>query len=238
MSDVVLNGSLVDSEEFTSNEDLFHPINISPQSATNKHGTESSANPTLGAAAGDTDNENTGVDADLANAEALLDAALLDDYSGDEDGDDSLDNDEDRDNGPNDNQDRDDDLDSDRDNETLEVIAVGITADEMDIDEGIKTPRLPHDGCRTVARSFQAGCVWARNDWSCAYDTVFMAFFTIYWQSSASWRGDWKRQSPEWTVQLSDRFDLLLEASNSPNHSPKTLSEWFSSLRDQFCDQL
>ena len=162
MSDVVLNGSLVDSEEFTSNEDLFHPINISPQSAINKHGTEPSANPTLGA------------------------AALLDDYSGDEDGDDSLNNDEDRDNGPNDNQDRDDDLDSDRDNETLEVIAVGITADEMDIDEGIKMPRLPHDGCRTVARSFQAGCVWARNDWSCAYDTVFMAFFTIYWQSSAS----------------------------------------------------
>ena len=75
MSDVVLNGSLVDSEEFTGNEDLFHPINISPQSTTNKHGTEPSANPTLGAAAGDTDNENTGVDADLANAEALLDAA-------------------------------------------------------------------------------------------------------------------------------------------------------------------
>ena len=39
-------------------------------------------------------------------------------------------------------------------------------------------------------------------------------------------------------MRLSDRFDLLLEASNSPNHSPKTLSEWFSSLRDQFRDQL
>ena len=65
-----------------------------------------------------------------------------------------------------------------------------------------------------------------------------MAFFTIYWQSSASWRGDWKQQSPEWTVRLADCFNLLLEVSNSPDYSPKILSEWFSSLRDQLRDQL
>ena len=228
MSDVlVLNSSLVDSEKFTGNEGLFHPIDIPPQSATNKCGIEPSTKTTLRAAVGDTDDASAGVDANFADVEALLDAALLDDYSSDEDRDDGLDDDQDGDNSLND----------DQDNEAPEATAASEVADKMDVDEEIKTPRLPYDRCRTVAQ-FQAGCVWTRDDWSCAYDAVFMAFFTIYWQSSASWRGNWKQRSPEWTVRLSDRFDLLLDASNSPNHSPKTLSEWFSSLRDQFRDQL
>jgi len=75
-------------------------------------------------------------------------------------------------------------------------------------------------------------------DWSCAYDVVFMVFFIIYWQSSSSWRDDWRSQSPEWTARLADHFEFLLEALNSPEHSPEGLSRLFSSLRDQFRDQL
>ena len=157
-------------------------------------------------------------DIDDNTEEALLDAVSLDAYSDDGD----------TDNSPE---------DEDEGDEVFEVAAVGATADKMDVDKGIKTPGLPYEGYEKAVL-FQAGCVWTRNDWSCAYDVAFMVFFIIYSQSSVSWRGDWKQQSPEWTVRLADRFDLLLEASTSPDHSPETLSEWFSSLRDQLRDQL
>jgi len=189
------------------NEGLFSPIDPSP-SATNQYSTGPSTNFVLGAAVGDVDDDT----------EALLDAVSLDAYSDDGD----------TDNSPE---------DEDEGDEVFEVAAVGATAEKMDVDKGIKTPRLPYEGYEKAV-PFRAGCVWTRNDWSCAYDVAFMAFFAIYSQSSVSWRGDWKQQSPEWTARLADRFDLLLEASTSPDHSPETLSEWFSSLRDQLRDQL
>ena len=65
-----------------------------------------------------------------------------------------------------------------------------------------------------------------------------MVFFTIYWQSSPGWRSDWRQQSPEWTIQLADHFDFLLEALDSPEYSPERLSMLFSCLRDQLRDHL
>jgi hypothetical protein len=150
--------------------------------------------------------------------EAQLDGELLDDCLEDEN-------------------DSDHSEDGDQDSEVIEAMAVGVAADGMDVDEGVRTPRLHREACET-ALPFQAGCVWTREDWSCAYDAVFMAFFSIYWQSSPGWRGDWRRQSPEWTMQLADNFDLLLEALNSLEHTPESLSMLFSHFRDQFRDQL
>ena len=207
----------VDSEESASNEDLFNDPNPSP-SSTGQHCFESGTNAAPEAAVDDT---NTDVDMDVdfdAIEEAQLDGELLDDCPEDENDSDGFE-------------------DGDQDNEVIEAMAVGPVTDGMDVDEGVATPR-PHHEASETALPFQAGCVWTRKDWSCAYDAVFMAFFTVYWQSSPGWRGNWRRQSPEWTMQLADNFDLLLKALTSPEHSPESLSMLFSHLRDQFRDQL
>ena len=52
----------------------------------------------------------------------------------------------------------------------------------------------PAPTCSTGDRQLQkyrAGCRWVSADWSCSYDAVFMSFWAIYEQSSASWRGNW-----------------------------------------------
>ena len=114
---------------------------------------------------------------------------------------------------------------------------VGMDVDDMEVDEEILVPASQHEGSERPL-PFQAGCVWMKSDWSCAYDAAFMAFFTIYWQSSPGWRSDWRQQTPEWTAQLADRFDSLLTAFNSGKLSREDLSTLFSYHRDQFRDQL
>lgn len=126
----------------------------------------------------------------------------------------------------------------DQSDKVVEATAVGVAADEMDVDEGIIAPGQPVDELCEIPLPFRAGCAWTESDWSCAYDAVFMTFFAIYWQSSPSWRDDWRRQSPEWSARLADRFDLLLDASDSQEHTCERLSTLFSGLRDQFRDQL
>lgn len=223
---MVLNSGLADAEEFTSGADLFSKIDPHPPLANQPN--------TPGAVTGYTDDPDIDPDTDLDNAEELLlDAVVLNDHSDNEDGCDGSD---------------------DENQEAFAVTAADTIANEMnvddgiemmvddgtkttDIDEGIETPRQPYER-REAAVLFQAGCVWTRRDWSCAYDVVFTAFFAIYWQSSASWHSDWRRQSPEWSAQLANHFDSLLEASNSPNCSPEGLSKLFSALRDQFRNQL
>jgi hypothetical protein len=208
---MTLNNGLVDSEEFTNNKDLFNPIDPPPSAMDQDHsGPSTDASPR--AAADDADDTGMGVDTDFDDAEeALFDAISLDDCSDDDNDDDTFE-------------------DEDQDDEISEVTAVDTATDEMDVDEEVKTPRPPHEGCKTVVPFQAAGCVWTRSDWSCAYDVVFMVFFTIYQQSPATWRGDWKQQSPAWTIQLADRFDLLLKASNSLNNSPETLSRYLVSF--------
>ena len=235
IDNMVLNDRLVDSEEFTSNADLFSEIElISP--AANQHRTRPTAGivpqvtaDKIGDVAIDMD---TGPDADNVDLDTgmeggfdgmdgtQLDAVSLDDCSDDEVSGDNP---------------KDEDLSSIGEVSDSTVTAVDVTTD-MDVEE---TWALGHRYKNPeVALPFRAGCAWAREDWSCAHDVVFMVFFHIYRQSSASWRNDWRRKSPGWTVRLADHFNLLLKASESPNCPPEELSKLFSSLRDLFRDKL
>ena len=216
----MLSSGLDDSERFTTETDLFGEIGSSPPT-TNQSNTGPEIKGILGVAESNTDNVDMDVDTNFDNMKASLDAALLDGDSDDEDGSD------------------DEGSSSDEDwvDDASKVMTVGATADKTDVGEGIGTPGAPGESCATPV-PFQAGCIWVRKDWSCAYDAVFMVFFAMYWQSPASWRNNWRQQSPEWTIQLADHFDLLLGDSDTPDHSPEKLSKLFSSLRDQFRDQL
>ena len=82
------------------------------------------------------------------DAGALFDVVLLDDSSDDEDRGDSSE-------------------DEDEGSGVSEAMVVGAIADEIDVNEGIEAPRLFYEGCETAV-PLQAGCVWMRNDWSCA----------------------------------------------------------------------
>lgn len=124
-----------------------------------------------------------------------------------------------------------------RDDRTVVPTVGGAIASKVEGGGGTTAPILQYEG-RERPLPFQAGCVWAKSDWSCAYDSVFMAFFVIYWQSPPGWRGDWRQQAPEWTTPLADRFDLLLGALDSGDHTGEGLSALFSDLRNQFRDQL
>ena len=130
-----------------------------------------------------------------------------------------------------------DDFHDSEDDEKVAAASAAVIAVEMGADGGVTTPITQNEEWKRLL-PFQAGCVWTELDWSCAYDAVFMVFFAIYLQSSPGWRGDWRQQAPEWTIPLADRFDLLLGALKSEEHSREGLSAMFSHLRDQFRDQL
>ena len=86
--------------------------------------------------------------------------------------------------------------------------------------------------------NLRAGCVWDRDDYSCAFDAVFMTFYSVYGQSNRSWRNVWKGESPQWNIPLSNLFDLLLSVTANDNYSPQEYSSWFSRCRDIFRDQV
>jgi hypothetical protein len=81
---------------------------------------------------------------------------------------------------------------------------------------------------------FEAGCVWTANDYSCAYDAVFMAFFSTYRRSSLLWQECWRAES---TVNefLADRFTWIFEGLAS-DLDFFALSARFSEYRDDFRD--
>jgi len=81
-----------------------------------------------------------------------------------------------------------------------------------------------------------AGCVWTE-DWSCPYDAVFMVFWSLYEQSSASWRNDWVWHAPDWNIPLKNNFDHLIILTNTPVDA-QDCATWFSHYRDRFRDQL
>ena len=165
----------------------------------------------------DATDTNTDIDTDPMEG-SHLDDVLLDDRSENEDG-------------------VDDSGEEDQSDKAAEAAMVGGTADEMDVDEDVATTK-PYYGVRETSLPFRAGCVWTRPNWSCAYDTVFMVFFAIYWQSSPAWRDDWRKQSHDWTACLTNHFDALLGALGSQQHTSESLSTLFSYLRDEFRDQL
>jgi hypothetical protein len=84
---------------------------------------------------------------------------------------------------------------------------------------------------------YSAGCVWTAENWSCSYDTVFMAFWSLYEQSSTSWRDDWMRFAPDWNGPLGNNFDHLILLSNTSVGAQDRV-EWFCRYRDRFRDQL
>jgi hypothetical protein len=99
---------------------------------------------------------------------------------------------------------------------------------------GIVPPRPSRSsGCPV----YTAGCVWSEGDWSCAYDAVFMAFWSMYEQSSQVWRTDWIHLAPEWNVPLGNNFDHLVILTNTPVDA-QDHTKWFSRYRDRFRDQL
>ena len=74
-------------------------------------------------------------------------------------------------------------------------------------------------------------------DWSCPYDAVFMVFWVLYEQSSASWRNDWVQHAPDWNIPLKNNFDHLVILTNTPV-DVQDCATWFSRYRDRFHDQL
>ena len=83
-----------------------------------------------------------------------------------------------------------------------------------------------------------AGCVWDARNWSCAYDTVFMSFWSIYQKSSPGWRDKWRQQAPEWNGFFREAFDALLTMAHNKRTSRTALSREFTSFRETFRDKL
>ena len=80
--------------------------------------------------------------------------------------------------------------------------------------------------------------MWSGENWSCAYDTVFMSFWSIYRGSSPDWRNKWKEQSPRCGNLLGAAFDSLLATAQDSRTSQEALSQEFTSFRETFRDEL
>jgi len=105
------------------------------------------------------------------------------------------------------------------------------------VELGIVPPRPTRSADSRRLIPYAAGCVWVASDWSCPYDAVFMAFWSLYKQSPVDWRDGWKQYAPEWNGPLSNNFDHLILLANTPM-SLQNHTEWFSQYRDRFRDQL
>lgn len=125
----MLNSGLVDSEESTSDKDLFSNINSSP-SITNQHGADTSTDITPGITADDATDMGTDADTDSdGGGEAEFDGVPLDVHSEDEG-----------------------ECGSSEDEvQGVGAMAEGVTADEMDFDEGIKVPESPGEAYEPVS---------------------------------------------------------------------------------------
>jgi hypothetical protein len=87
------------------------------------------------------------------------------------------------------------------------------------------------------SQRYTAGCVWTAEDWSCSYDAVFMAFWSIYEQSSIGWRNRWIRHIQDWNMPLGNNYDHLIILADTPV-SGHDYTGWFSRYRDRFREQL
>lgn len=86
--------------------------------------------------------------------------------------------------------------------------------------------------------SLDAGCIWDGEDYSCAYDTVFMVFYAMYGLSPSSWRLRWKEESPHWNLALGNHFDEILRATAAGERTPMQFSAMFSDYRNAFRESL
>ena len=80
----------------------------------------------------------------------------------------------------------------------------------------------------------EAGCVWSANDYSCAYDAVFMVSFSTYRSSSLLWQECWKAESAI-NKFLVEQFNRIFEGFAS-DLDFFALSARFSECRDNFRD--
>ena len=107
----------------------------------------------------------------------------------------------------------------------------------------VPPPPTRHEPCGRLgagdqrSHRYTAGCVWTKEDWSCSYDAVFMAFWSLYEQSSSSWRDNWIQHTPDWNTPLSNNFDHLIILADTPVDA-RDRAGWFSHYRDRFRDQL
>ena len=83
-----------------------------------------------------------------------------------------------------------------------------------------------------------AGCVWDAVNWSCAYDVVFMSFWSIYKKFPPSWRDKWIRQAPKWNDFFKTAFDSLIAMAQNERTSQAALSREFTAFRNTFRNQL
>ena len=83
------------------------------------------------------------------------------------------------------------------------------------------------DGTETAL----ASCVWSAN--SCAYDTFFMLMFSLYSDSSPSWRQEFVNAGP-WFVFLSSMFDYLTIPTNT--NDPTCFSKCRDDLRSMLSE--
>lgn len=83
-----------------------------------------------------------------------------------------------------------------------------------------------------------AGCAWDRINWSCAYDSVFMCFWSIYKKSPPSWRNNWRLRAPKFGKFLGAAFESLLAMAQNEQITQAALSQEFNSYREVFRAQL
>ena len=57
----------------------------------------------------------------------------------------------------------------------------------FNVDLDVVPPQPTHGVVGRRPPPYTAGCVWTKEDWSCSYDAVFMAFWSLYEQSPTSW---------------------------------------------------
>ena len=79
-----------------------------------------------------------------------------------------------------------------------------------------------------------AGCVWDSNNWSCAYDSVFMCFWSIYKRSPLSWRNNWRLHAPNFGNFLGVAFDSLLAMAQNEQIAGVALAQEFNAYREAF----
>ena len=92
---------------------------------------------------------------------------------------------------------------------------------------------------RLARARIKAGCVWDKDNWSCAYDTVFVSFLFTYESTSQVWREKWRRQGSDWNLFLGVAFDALLEmVQASGSHRQDFLRTLLPSAWGVFHDKL
>ncbi|KAF9779018.1 hypothetical protein BJ322DRAFT_1113877 [Thelephora terrestris] len=102
---------------------------------------------------------------------------------------------------------------------------------------GVVPPRSTRDAGCQLPSPYTAGCTWSREDWSCSYDAVFMAFWSLYEQSSQNWRCNWRERALEWNGPLGENFDHLIILAATPVSIQDRMG-WFCRYRDRLRNQL